>query len=140
MDVQGDHWRQAPLMCSPTKNVTSPPFLLFHIEYERFTKSLISSLVKCRSLKAFLPFHGTPRKGSGHEGRQMQRWNRPSAVRSPSDAHIRGFLSPHSRSMIGDCLQEETGWVFAFLHGNIGLVSFRAGFSNYLSFFAFILG
>ena len=42
--------------------------------------------------------------------------------------------------VIGDYLQEETGWVFAFLHGNIGLVSFRAGFGNYLSLFAFILG
>lgn len=54
-------------MCSPTKNVTSPPVLLFHIECERFTKRLISSLVKCGSLKAS-PFHGTPEKSQGPRG------------------------------------------------------------------------
>lgn len=98
LGAQGDGWRQAPLTCSPTKNVTAPLLLLFHMQCERFTKRLISSLVKYRLLKALLLFRDIPGKVRGHEGRQMERWSRPSAVRSPLDAHVRGPLSPHSRS------------------------------------------
>lgn len=138
LGVQGDPQRQAPLMCSPTKNVTLPRVLLFHIECERFTKRLISSLVQCVSLKAS-PFRGTPSKSQGPEGRQMRRLTGLNAVRCPLD-HIRVFLSPLSTSSDWGCLQKEAGWVSAFFNSKRGLLYSRTGFGNYFSFFAFILG
>lgn len=96
LGVQGDPPRQAPLMCSPTKNVTSPPVLLFHIECERFTKRLISSFVQCRSLKAS-PFHGTSSKPQGPEGRQMRRLTGPNTARP----HRGIFISTQHKQWLG---------------------------------------
>lgn len=77
--------------------------LLFHIECERFTKRLISSLVQCRSWKALL-FRGTPKK-SGARGKADTKVDQDNTVRSPLDNHIRVFLSPVRPS--------SDWWVFA---------------------------
>lgn len=103
LGVQGDHQRQAPWMCSPTTNVTSP-VLLFHIECERFTERLISNLIQCSSLKAS-PFRRTPRKRQGQEGRWMGRSIRVNTGSRPLDDRMGVFLSALSRR--GD------GWLFA---------------------------
>lgn len=108
--------------------------LLFHIECERFTKRLISSLVQCRSWKALL-FRGTPKK-SGARGKADTKVDQDNTVRSPLDNHIRVFLSPVRPS--------SDWWVFAegnridvcrSFYSKIGPLYSRTGFSNYFSFF-----
>lgn len=138
LGVQGDRQRQAPVMCSPTKNVTSLAVLLFHTECERFLKRWISSLVQCRSLKAS-PFHGTPKKVRGQGERRCKGW--PGWILSAAlRTTASGYFYLHAAEVvIGDYLQKETGLVSAFLNSNIGLVYARTGFGNYFSFFAFIL-
>ena len=92
-------------------------FCCFTFNVKDFTKRLISSLVKYRLLKALLLFCDIPGKVRGHKGRQMERWSRTSGVRSPLDAHVRGPLSPHSRSSDWwlSCRRKLEGWLPFFM-------------------------
>lgn len=122
---EGDWGRLAPLMCSPTKNVTSLLVLLFRIECERFTERLISSLVKLRPLKAS-PFHGAPDKSSG-AAREVgcKGWTSPALSEALSTDASRYFYLP-SAGIIPQVFAERK-WLGVYLlflfFGEIDLVS-----------------